>query len=120
MMISGEKLAQEYINVINNYYPIAGKLLRHCLVKILRLNTNRNHTRRNQKEHYYVGIYYGDRIGRRLLEQQDIFKDAAENMGLVEVVFLNANHLVKDPYSKIKQQDFRFWLELCWLANEEN
>ena len=41
-------------------------------------------------------------------------------MGLVEVVFLNANHLVKDPYSKIKQQDFRFWLELCWLANEEN
>ena len=114
-MISGEKLAQEYINVINNYYPRAGKLLRHCLVKILRLHTNHNH-----KDHYYVGIYYPNKIGRRLLEYQDIFKDTAENMGLVEVVFLNANHLVKDPYSKIKQQDFRFWLELCWLANEEN
>ena len=50
-MISGEKLAQEYINVINNYYPRAGKLLRHCLVKILRLHTNHNH-----KDHYYVGF----------------------------------------------------------------
>jgi hypothetical protein len=41
-------------------------------------------------------------------------------MGLAEVVFLNANRLVKDPLSKIKEQDFRFWLELCWIAKEAN
>ena len=112
-MISREQLAREYIQIVNNYYPIAGRLLRHCLVKILKLNTPR--TKQNS---YYLGIYYPHRIGERLLEQQDVFRDAAENMGLVEVVFLNANNLVRDPYSKIKQQDFRFWLELCWIANE--
>ena len=113
MMISREQLAQEYINIVNNYYPIAGRLLRHCFVKILKLNANRTN-----KYSYYLGIYYPEPIGDRLLEQQDVFRDAAENMGLVEVVFLNANHLVRDPYSKIKQQDFRFWLELSWIANE--
>ncbi|MDJ0531263.1 MAG: hypothetical protein QNJ70_01995 [Xenococcaceae cyanobacterium MO_207.B15] len=114
-MISREQLAQEYINIINNYYPVAGRLLRHCLVKILKLNADRTN-----KHSYYLGIYYPDKIGSRLLALQDLFKDAAENLGLVEVVFLNANHLVRDPRSKIKEQDFRFWLELCWIANETN
>lgn len=114
-MISREKLAQEYINIINNYYPLAGKMLRHCLVKVIKLNS-----RCNNQSCYYLCIYYPDKIGERLLQQQDVFRDAAENMGLVEVVFLNANHLVKDPLSKIKQEDFRFWLELCWIAQEHN
>lgn len=111
-MISRERLAREYIHVIYNYYHIAGQLLRHCLVKVLNLNS-----KSTNKHCYYLGIYYPERIGARLLEQQDIFKDAAENMGLIEVVFLNANNLVKDPQSKIKLQDFRFWLELCWIAD---
>ena len=114
-MISREQLAQEYINIINNYYPIAGKLLSNCLVKIISLNAdNRN------KYCYYLGIYYPERIGKYLLQQQDVFRDAAENMGLIEVVFLNANYLVKDPLSKIKRQDFRFWLDLCWIAQKNN
>ena len=111
-MISREELAREYINIINNYYPLAGRLLRNCLVRIFKLTVDRT-----QQHIYYLGIYYPERIGDRLLQQQDVFRDAAENMGLAEVVFLNTNHLIKDPLSKIKQQDFRFWLELCWLAN---
>ncbi|VEP17367.1 conserved hypothetical protein [Hyella patelloides LEGE 07179] len=114
-MISREQLAKEYINILNNYYPVAGRLLHHCLVRILTLNADRMN-----KHSYYLGIYYPNIIGAALLEQQDIFRDAAENLGLVEVVFLNANHLVKDPYSKIKRQDFRFWLELCWIAQNKN
>ncbi|MGV2830952.1 hypothetical protein [Myxosarcina sp. GI1(2024)] len=110
-MISRERLAREYINVIYNYYPIAGQLLHYCLVKVLNFNSDGTN-----KHCYYLGVYYPEWLGGRLLEQQDIFKDAAENMGLIEVVFLNANHLVKDPRSKIKHQDFRFWLELCWIA----
>lgn len=112
-MISRQKLAKEYINIINNYYPVASQLLKQCLVKILVFNADRTN-----KLYYYLGIYYPYRIGAKLLEQQDIFQDAAENMGLVEVVFINANNLAKDPHSKIKSQDFRFWLELCWIANE--
>lgn len=113
-MISREKLAQEYVNIVNSYYPLAGRLLNHCLVKIIMLSSDRY----KSQNLYYLGIYYPNNIGRSLLAQQDIFKDTAENMGLVEVIFLNANHLVKDPYSTIKQQDFRFWLELCWIAQK--
>ena len=114
-MISRKKLAQEYINFVKKSYPIAGKLIRLCLVRILKYNSAKNHT-----FYYYLAIYYPDRIGSQLLEQQDIFRDAAENIGLVEVVYYNANYLVTDPSSMIKQQDFRFWLDLCWIAQEEN
>jgi hypothetical protein len=114
-MISREQLAREYMIIINSYYPLAARLLSYCLVKIIKLKADRTN-----KYCYYLGIYYPDKIGERLLQQQDVFRDAAENMGLVEVVFLNANHLVKDPLSQIKQQDFRFWLELCWIAHEPN
>ena len=110
-MISREKLAQEYINVVNQYYPIAGELLRQCLVKILK-----NNPVKSNKLYYYLAIYYPDRIGAQLLEKQDIFRDAAENMGLVEVIYRNANYLVANPHSIIKQKDYRFWLDLCWIA----
>jgi hypothetical protein len=114
-MISREKLAQEYVDIITSYYPISGQLLRCCLVRVLDLDA-----KHMQKKYYYLGIYYPERIGDRLLEHKDLFKDIAENMGLTTVVFLNASHLVRDPLSKIKQQDFRFWLELCWIASEVN
>ena len=114
-MISREKLAQEYINIIEQYYPLAGKLLRRCLVKILKLNSTYNHT-----YYYNLGIYYPDNIGKRLLEQQDVFRDAAENMDLKEVIFFNANSLIRNSHSMIKQHDFRFWLDLCWISQEED
>ncbi len=114
-MISREQLAQEYIKIINNFYPVAGHLLRHCVVKILQFNTNRK-----QSKSYYLGIYYPHKIGAALLEQQGIFKDAAENMGFIEVIFLNANSIVKDPHSQLKNYDFRFWLELCWIVQNTN
>ncbi|MEM7757577.1 MAG: hypothetical protein AAF298_05540 [Cyanobacteria bacterium P01_A01_bin.40] len=133
-MISRQKLAQEYIKIINNYYPVASRLLNQCLVKVLAFNSDykvrvsgnaasqaaystpaRRH--RSHQIHYYLAIYYPEPIGKLVLEQQPIFHDAAENMGLMEVIFLNANNLTKDPHSKIRQQDFRFWIELCWLVN---
>ena len=115
LMLSREELTKEYIKIINGYYPAVSGLMRHCLLKILQLNGTRI---QSQKRLYYLVIYYPEKIGGRLLQQQDVFRDAAENIGLVEVVFVSANRLIKDPLSKIKQQDFRFWLELCWLANE--
>lgn len=112
-MISREQIAQEYINIIDKYYPFSGQLLRHCLIKVLAFSVSRRN-----KSYYYLGIYYPKRIKDMLLFQQDVFRDAADHMGLVEVVFFNASNLVKDPNSKVKKQDFRFWLELCWIANE--
>ena len=113
-MISRDAIAKEYVNVINNYYPNAGKLLDCCLVRVLEVTADRTNHRS-----YYLCIYYLEKFGDRLLEQQDLFHDAAENMGLVEVIFISIDRLVKDPLSKIRQEDFRFWLELCWLASNQ-
>ncbi|MBE9046093.1 hypothetical protein IQ255_17050 [Pleurocapsales cyanobacterium LEGE 10410] len=114
-MLSREELTKEYIKIIDSYYPVVAKLMRRCLIKIIELNATRTQPKQRI---YYLVIYYPEKIGDRLLQQQDVFRDAAENMGLAEVIFINANRLIKDPLSKLKQQDFRFWLELCWLANE--
>lgn len=38
----------------------------------------------------------------------------------IEVVFFNANDLMRRPDSRIKEQNFRFWLELSWIINEFN
>ncbi|MEM9510178.1 MAG: hypothetical protein AAGA16_21255 [Cyanobacteria bacterium P01_E01_bin.35] len=118
-MISRQKLALEYIKIINNYYPVASRLLNQCLVKVLAFNSDYEVSQRHRYSqiHYYLAIYYPETIGKLVLEQQPVFHDAAENMGLMEVIFLNANNLATDPNSKIRQQDFRFWLELCWLIN---
>ncbi len=111
-MISREQFVQEYTDIVNKYHPAAGHLLHYCLLKVIsyrnrKLNTNT----------YYLGIYYPNELGDRLLTHQDIFKDIAENMGLVEVAFFNATHIVKDPLSPLKEQDVRFWLELNWIAS---
>ena len=114
-MLSRQKLAEEYIRIINTYYPIASRLLHQCLVKIITFDSDKS-----KLIHYYLGIYYPEAIGKQILAHQQLFQDAAENMGLMEVIFLNVNNLVADPDSKIKQQDFRFWLELCWLVDNTN
>jgi len=107
-MISREELGRKYVIIINNYYPVASRLLNQCLVKVLTLNNSSA-----REIHYYLGIYYPHRIGKLLLVLQTVLHYAADNMGLVEVIFINVSNLVKDPHSKIRQQDFRFWLELC-------
>jgi hypothetical protein len=43
---------------------------------------------------------------------KEVLREIAENMGLVQVVFLNATRLLRDPMSKIKHIYPRLWLDL--------
>jgi L-rhamnose mutarotase len=114
-MISQEKLAQEYISIINDYYPETEKLLKKCYVRVIDF-----YLTRTKKNYYYIGVYYPESIAEQLLAKKPIFQEIAENMGLIEVVFLNANRLISDPLSKIKQEHPRFWLELVWIDSQRN
>ncbi len=111
-MLNREQIAQEYLNVVTKSYPEAGKLLSHCLIKTLKLHGI------NNRYSYYLGIFYPEAIGNYLLEYHPAIKEVAEYMGLVEVTFFNANDLIRRPDSRIKEQDFRFWLELSWIINQ--
>lgn len=110
-MLSRESLTKEFISVVDSYYPSSGKLLKHCYVKILEC-----YIQKLGKRLYYIGIYYPQGMYRELQEQQEKLKEIAENMGLIEVVFINATRLVRDPLSKLKQDNPRLWLELYWVA----
>jgi hypothetical protein len=47
--------------------------------------------------------------------QRYALREIAENMGLVEVVCINATRLLRAPMSNLKDADPRFWLELHLL-----
>ncbi|MBO3460345.1 hypothetical protein G7B40_018315 [Aetokthonos hydrillicola Thurmond2011] len=110
-MISEDILAKEFIRVVNHYYPKLGELLDGCYVKVITCYWGRP-----PKRLQYIGIYCSDRIKPYVQAQKHVLREVAENMGLAQVVFLNATRLLRDPMSKIKQGDPRLWLDLQMVA----
>jgi hypothetical protein len=113
-MISQEKLAQEFTQVVERVYPRTGRLLQRCYVKVVEF-----YLRRLRKRFYYITIYCPESLCATLQVHRHVLKEIAENMGLIDVVFVNATRLLHDPMSKIKEEDPRFWLELHWLSSQK-
>ncbi|MBD2773898.1 hypothetical protein [Iningainema tapete] len=110
-MISEDILAKEFLRVVNHYYPKVGKLLDGCYVKVIT-----SYWGRPRKRLQYVGIYCSKEIMPYVQAQKYVLREVAENMGLVQVVFLNATRLLRDPMSKLKSADPRMWLDLHLLT----
>lgn len=113
-MIAEEQLAKEFTTVVERFYPKVGKLLHRSHVKVINTYWGRP-PRRLQ----YIGVYCSHEIFASLTAQKDALREVAQNMGLVEVVCLNATRLLRDPLSKLKEVDSRLWLELHWLTTQE-
>jgi hypothetical protein len=64
----------------------------------------------------YIGIYCSGEMLPYVQTQKEILREVAENMGLVQVVCMNAKRLLRDPMSKLKDNDPRLWLELQMVA----
>jgi hypothetical protein len=106
-MIAEDILAQEFTRIVDHYYPDLGEILESCHVKVITSFWGRP-ARRFQ----YVGIYCSDDIMPLVQANKEIFREVAENMGLIQVVCLNAHKLLRDPLSKLKQSEPRLWLDL--------
>jgi len=113
VMLLEKELAQEFTRIVDQYYPQAGEVLHHCYVKVIDSDL-----KRLGKRFYYLAIYCPNEIFTKVQEHKDVYKEIAENMGLVEVVYINATRLLRDPKSKLKQENPRFWLELHWIATQ--
>jgi hypothetical protein len=112
-MIQEEVLAKEFVNIVDRSFPKAGEAIQHCYVKVITAPL-----KKMEKTVRYVGVYCsGDRL-ETVKRQKRQLREVALYMGLLEVVFLNATRLVRDPASHLKQSDPRFWLELQWVATE--
>ena len=110
-MITEDILAQEFIRVVNDYYPSVGELLEGCHVKVITCFWGRP-----AKRFQYIGIYCREDIMPYIEAKKEILRELAENMGLIQVVCFNANRLLRDPMSKLKQSEPRLWLELQLMA----
>ena len=114
VMITEEHLAKEFTTVVDLFYPKAGELLHRCYVKVIN-----SYWGRPPRRLQHIGIYCPKEILVSLAAQKDVLREIAHNMGLAEVVCLNATRLVRDPMSNLKQANPRFWLELLWIATQE-
>jgi hypothetical protein len=110
-MISEDVVTKEFKRIIRYYYPTVGELLEGCYVKVIT-----SYWGRPPKRLQYVGIYCSEEIMPLVQANKDVLREVAENMGLVQVVFVNVGRLLRDPMSKLKQADPRLWLELHMIA----
>ncbi|MEH1801708.1 MAG: hypothetical protein V7L02_26895 [Nostoc sp.] len=120
-MITEEDLAQQFNVIIQHAHPQIWESLRQCYVKVI--NPKPYLTRANIKTCIpytrYIGIYCPDRLIGAVAEQKNLLKEVAEYVGLIEVVCLNANNLMRDPLSNIKQTYPQLWLDLLWIVTQE-
>ncbi|MDJ0510140.1 MAG: hypothetical protein QNJ64_12930 [Crocosphaera sp.] len=111
-MIS-EKLVQEYRTIVNDNYPYINSLLNDCYLKIIDGCLNRM-----SPPYYYLGIYYAGRNNKEITLYQHELKKIANNFGMIDIVFINAKRIIRDPLSSLKQQNPRLWLELYWISSK--
>jgi hypothetical protein len=110
-MITEDILAQEFTRIVDDYYPDLGEILEKCHVKVIT-----SFWGRPAKRFQYIGIYCADDIIPLVQSQKEILREVAENMGLIQVVCMNAKRLLRDPLSKLRQSEPRLWLDLHLVA----
>ncbi|NET00258.1 MAG: hypothetical protein F6K62_19010 [Sphaerospermopsis sp. SIO1G2] len=106
-MIAEDILAQEFTRIVDHYYPDLGEVLANCHVKVIT-----SFWGQPAQKFQYIGIYCSDDILPLLQANKHLFREVAENMGLIQVVCVNAKKLLRDPLSKLRQSEPRLWLEL--------
>jgi len=110
-MIREEQLAKEFVSIVDRFYPEISGLLDRCHVKVI------NSSWGKPPQHFqYIGIYSPDRAIASITSHREAFRDIAHNMGFADVVCINATRLLKDPMSKLRREDPRFWLEIQWIS----
>ncbi|MDJ0600712.1 MAG: hypothetical protein QNJ37_17935 [Crocosphaera sp.] len=112
-MVIREKLVQEYRNLVNYSYPYINSLLNNCYIKIIDGCLNPV-----SPPYYYLGIYYGGKQEKEIILYQNELKKIAKTFGMIDVVFMNAKRIIRDPLSPLKKENPRLWLELYWISSK--
>ncbi|OLP17296.1 hypothetical protein BST81_15890 [Leptolyngbya sp. 'hensonii'] len=113
--VGEEGLSQEFRDLVDFVYPSVGALLQQCYVKVI-FSTWGNPPKRLQ----YIGVYSpGDALPTMQLQKSKL-RRVAQIIGLQDVVCINATRIVRDPMSKLRTSDPRFWLELQWIISQSD
>ncbi|WP_107666558.1 hypothetical protein [Cyanothece sp. BG0011] len=108
-----EKLVNEYRYLINDSYPYINSLLNNCYIKIIDGCLNPV-----SAPYYYLGIYYAGRNGKEITLYKNELRQIANSFGMIDIVFINAKRIIRDPASTLKKENPRLWLELYWVSSK--
>ncbi|EAZ92911.1 hypothetical protein [Crocosphaera chwakensis] len=108
-----EKLVHEYRHFVNASYPYIHSLLNNCYLKIIDGCLNPI-----SSPYYYLGIYYAGRNGKEVTLYKNELRKIANRFSMIDIVFINAKRIIRDPASTLKKENPRLWLELYWVASK--
>jgi glyoxylate carboligase len=111
--VDREILVQEYRTIVSHSYPYINSLLNDCYLKILD-----GCVTSISNSYSYLGIYYAGIKAKEIILYEKELKKIAQNLGIIEVVVINAKRIIRDPMSCLKKENPRLWLELYWISSK--
>jgi hypothetical protein len=99
---------------IEALHPPVAHLLRRCHMKAIASSWGKP-----PKPLLYLCIYCPELAIAAVKGQQVLLRSVAYDLGLSEVICINAHRLLRDPLSSLRQIDSRLWLELQWLTSRD-
>jgi hypothetical protein len=104
-------LAREFTTTVTQFCSRLGELLSHCHVKVIRYEWRQSH-----QGLQCIAVYCPSVVWPSIDARRERLRSLAKELGIADVICLNATSLLRDPVSQIAQADPRFWLELQWIA----
>jgi hypothetical protein len=112
-MITEAELTEAFRKAINHRHGQLARVLEQAYLKVITQDWGFP-SRRLQ----YLGIYGSEGLIESLMIYKKILRKVANDMGLAEVVLINAKPLLRDPKSQLKWIDPKLWLELQWMSQQ--
>jgi len=118
-MLTEEILVQKFTTVVKGRCPNLGQLLQYCHVELASSYSNSYssfYRGEPQKLLQYFVVYYPNLLLACINSYKDILKDVAKDMGISDVICMNATRIIRDPAANLKQKNPILWLELMWVS----
>ncbi len=111
MMLTEEILVQKLTTVSKERCPELAGLLSYCHVELVNFYWG---WPPKLSQHFVV--YSSNQLFTSVNAYKDILRSVAQDLGISEVICMNATRIIRDPGSTLKQTNPVLWLELQWVV----
>ena len=112
-MLTEEALVQKFTTVVKDRCPELSGLLQYCHVELVSFYWGKQ-----QKLLQHFVVYSPSQLFTSVNDYIGIFRGVAQDIGLSDVICMNATRIIRDPGSTLKQRNPILWLELQWVVGQ--
>jgi hypothetical protein len=110
-MLTEEVLVQKFITIAQERCAKLGDLLQYCHVELVNSYWG---CPAKLIQHFVV---YSPNVLFTLVDTyKDTLRATAKDIGISDVICMNATRIIRDPASRLKERNPVLWLELHWVA----